>query len=55
MLIVAGAEHTFIDCLAYVRKHGWDFVVRELMGTQPPSYRLAPITVDPALLGELFA
>ncbi|WP_371494636.1 S9 family peptidase [Kitasatospora sp. NBC_00374] len=55
LLIVPGAEHTFIDCLAYVRKHGWDFLVRELMGTQPPAYRPAPITIDPALLGELFA
>jgi hypothetical protein len=29
--------------------------VRELMGTQPPAYRLAPIPIDPELLGELFA
>ncbi|MGW7368857.1 prolyl oligopeptidase family serine peptidase [Streptomyces sp. NPDC054841] len=55
LLIVPGAEHTFIDCLAYVRKRGWDFLVRELMGMQPPAYRPAPITIDPALLGELFA
>ncbi|GAA2800869.1 S9 family peptidase [Kitasatospora aburaviensis] len=55
LLIVPGAEHTFIDCLAYVRKRGWDFLVRELTGIQPPAYRPAPITIDPALLGELFA
>jgi dipeptidyl-peptidase 4 len=55
LLIVPGAEHTFIDCLAYVRKRCWDFLVRELMGTQPPGYRPAPIAIDPALLGELFA
>ena len=55
LLIVPGAEHTFIDCLAYVRKRCWDFLVRELMGTQPPAYRSAPITIDPTLLGELFA
>ena len=55
LLIVPGAEHTFIDCLAYVRKRSWDFLVRELMGTQPPAYRPAPITIDPTLLGELFA
>jgi hypothetical protein len=52
---VPGAEHTFIDCLAYVRKRCWDFLVRELMGTQPPAYRPAPIAIDPGLLGELFA
>ncbi|AHH96558.1 S9 family peptidase [Kutzneria albida] len=55
LLIVPGAEHVFIDCLAYVRKRCWDFLVRELMGTQPPAYRPAPIPIDPELLGELFA
>jgi dipeptidyl-peptidase 4 len=55
LLIVPGAEHTYIDCLAYVRKRCWDFLVRELMGTQPPAYRPAPIAIDPELLGELFA
>jgi dipeptidyl-peptidase 4 len=55
LLIVPEAEHTFIDCLAYVRKRCWDFLVRELMGTQPPAYRPSPIAIDPALLGELFA
>lgn len=55
MLIVPGAEHTFIDCLTYVRKRGWDFLVRELMGVRPPDYRPAPIPLDAELLGELFA
>jgi dipeptidyl aminopeptidase/acylaminoacyl peptidase len=55
LLIVPGAEHTFIDCLAYVRKRGWDFLVRELMRTQPPAYRATPIVIDPELLGEMFA
>jgi dipeptidyl aminopeptidase/acylaminoacyl peptidase len=55
LLIVPGAEHTFIDCLAYVRKRCWDFLVRELMGTQPPAYRPSPIAIDPELLGEMFA
>lgn len=55
LLIVPGAEHTFIDCLAYVRTRCWDFLVRELTGTPPPAYRPAPIAIDPELLGELFA
>ncbi|MFC5148320.1 S9 family peptidase [Streptomyces aureoversilis] len=55
LLIVPGAEHTFIDCLAYVRKRCWDFLVRELMGTQPPAYRPAAIAIGPELLSELFA
>jgi len=54
LLIVPGAEHMFIDCLAYVRTRCWDFLVRELMGTQPPAYRPAPFGVDPEMLGELF-
>ncbi|WP_369392076.1 DPP IV N-terminal domain-containing protein [Streptomyces sp. CG1] len=55
LLIVPGAEHMFIDCLAYVRKRCWDFLVRELTGTQPPAYRPAPIVIGPELLGDLFA
>lgn len=55
LLIVPGAEHTFIDCLAYVRKRCWDFLVRELMGAQPPAYRPAPIAIGPELLAEMFA
>ena len=55
LLIVPGAEHTYIDCLAYVRKRCWDFLVRELMGAQPPAYRPAPIAIGPEVLGELFA
>jgi dipeptidyl aminopeptidase/acylaminoacyl peptidase len=54
LLIVPGAEHTFIDCLAYVRTRCWDFLVRELMGTRPPTYRPAPIAISPELLGEMF-
>ncbi|MFD4869625.1 DPP IV N-terminal domain-containing protein [Streptomyces sp. NPDC058412] len=55
LLIVPGAEHTLLDCLAYVRKRSWDFLVRELMGVQPPAYRPAPIALGPELLSELFS
>ncbi|MFG1948675.1 prolyl oligopeptidase family serine peptidase [Nonomuraea sp. NPDC048826] len=55
LFIVPGAEHAFIDCLAYVRTRGWDFLVRELMGTRPPAYRPAPIAVDPELLSDMFS
>jgi hypothetical protein len=47
LLIVPGPEHMFIDCLHYVRKRAWDFLVRELMGTQPPAYRPAPSLSTP--------
>ena len=33
LLIVPRAEHTFIDCLAYIRKRCWDFLVREITAT----------------------
>ncbi len=55
LLVVPGAEHTFIDCLSYVRKHCWDFLVRELMGVRPPAYRPAPIPIGPELLAEMFS
>ncbi|MFF8386995.1 S9 family peptidase [Streptomyces kanasensis] len=54
LLLVPGAEHTFIDCLSYVRKRCWDFLVRALMDTEPPAHRPAPLPLGPELLGELF-
>ncbi len=54
LLIVPGAEHTFIDCLSYVRRRSWDFLVRELTGMQPPAYRPAPIPIGAELLSEMF-
>jgi dipeptidyl aminopeptidase/acylaminoacyl peptidase len=53
LLIVPGAEHLFIDRLAYVRTRAWDFLVRSLMGVEPPAYRPAPIAIDPEVLGEM--
>jgi dipeptidyl-peptidase-4 len=32
VLLLPGAEHVFIDFLAYARKHDWDFRVREFAG-----------------------
>ncbi len=54
MLVVPGAEHMFIDSLAYVRTRCWDFLVRSLHGVEPPAYRPAPIALDPELLAEIF-
>ncbi|MFF8834171.1 DPP IV N-terminal domain-containing protein [Streptomyces sp. NPDC015130] len=55
LFVVPGAEHTFIDHLAHVRKRCWDFLVRELTDTRPPAYRPAPIPISPEMLAELFA
>jgi dipeptidyl aminopeptidase/acylaminoacyl peptidase len=49
LLIVPGAEHLFIDCVHYVRKRAWDFLVRELAGREPSAYRPAPIPIMPGL------
>ncbi|WP_330271597.1 DPP IV N-terminal domain-containing protein [Lentzea sp. NBC_00516] len=53
LVIVPGAEHLFIDRIAYVRTKSWDFLVRSLMGVEPPAYRPAPIVIDPEVLGEM--
>lgn len=53
LLIVPGAEHLLLDRLAYVRTRAWDFLVRALMGVEPPAYRPAPIVIDPEVLGEM--
>jgi dipeptidyl aminopeptidase/acylaminoacyl peptidase len=55
LLLVPGAEHTFIDCLAYVRGRCWDFLVSELKGEQPPGYRPEPIVIGPEVLAEMFS
>ncbi|SFR16219.1 Dipeptidyl aminopeptidase/acylaminoacyl peptidase [Lentzea waywayandensis] len=53
LVIVPGSEHLFIDRMAYVRTKSWDFLVRSLMGVEPPAYRPAPIVIDPEVLGEM--
>lgn len=50
-----GAEHMLTDYLAHVRRRWWDFLVRELMGIQPPAYGPTSTLVDPELLAKLFA
>jgi dipeptidyl aminopeptidase/acylaminoacyl peptidase len=47
LLIVPGAEHTFIGYQHYVIRRRWDFLVRHLLRKEPPAYRLAPVPVDP--------
>jgi dipeptidyl-peptidase 4 len=45
LLIVPGAVHMFINCLHYVRKRARDFLVRELMGTQPPAFTITGLSM----------
>ena len=53
VVVVPGCEHLFIDRMAYVRTKAWDFLVRALMGAEPPAYRPAPVLIDPEVLGEM--
>jgi dipeptidyl-peptidase 4 len=43
MLIVPGAEHLFHTRKHYVLRRTWDYLVRHLHGTEPPTHRLAPL------------
>ncbi|MFD1541961.1 S9 family peptidase [Nonomuraea guangzhouensis] len=54
LLIVPGAEHLFVGYESYVIRRRWDFLVRHLMGVEPPpGYKIAPIPPDPAILSGL--
>jgi dipeptidyl-peptidase 4 len=53
LLIVPGAEHSFLGYQHYVTRRRWDYLVRHLMHREPPAYALAEIPVRPELL-ELF-
>ncbi|MEU5052410.1 DPP IV N-terminal domain-containing protein [Streptomyces sp. NPDC021096] len=55
MLIVPGAEHIFMGYGHYVTRRRWDFLVRNLLGVEPPEgYRLAPVTFDTDLIADIF-
>ncbi|KAA2255443.1 prolyl oligopeptidase family serine peptidase [Solihabitans fulvus] len=44
LLIVPGAEHVYLGYEHYVNRRTWDFLVRALLGVEPPAgYRLTPV------------
>ncbi|MBK1788314.1 DPP IV N-terminal domain-containing protein [Prauserella sp. ASG 168] len=47
MLLIPGVEHTFHGRFHYVTRRTWDYLVRHLHGTEPPTYRLAPFPTMP--------
>jgi len=53
LLIVPGADHTFVGYLGYTTRRRWDFFLRHLKGVEPPAgYRIADPPVGPdALFG----
>lgn len=48
LIIIPGAEHALIGSEHYALRRTWDYFVRHLHGTEPPSYRLSPLP-PPAL------
>jgi dipeptidyl-peptidase 4 len=55
LLIVPDADHTYFGYEHYVNRRRWDFLVRNLLGAEPPAgYRLTPVPIDMEALAELF-
>jgi dipeptidyl aminopeptidase/acylaminoacyl peptidase len=51
LLIVPGADHTFIGSIGYITRRRLDFFVRHLRGAEPPAgYRIAEPAVSPDML-----
>ncbi|QSY51400.1 S9 family peptidase [Streptomyces griseocarneus] len=55
LLIVPGAEHIFAGYEHYVTRRRWDFLVRNLLGVEPPEgYRLTPAPFDFDVIADIF-
>ena len=48
LLIVPGVEHGLLGRRHYTTRRTWDYFVRHLHGTEPPTHRLAPFPVPTA-------
>jgi dipeptidyl aminopeptidase/acylaminoacyl peptidase len=53
LLIVPGAEHSFVGSQHYVIRRRWDYLVRHLMGCEPPEYRLADLPAHPDAVARI--
>jgi dipeptidyl aminopeptidase/acylaminoacyl peptidase len=55
LLIVPDADHIYFGYEHYVTRRRWDFLVRHLLGAEPPAgFRLTPVPMDLEALAELF-
>lgn len=43
LIMIPGAEHALIGRQHYFLRRTWDYFVRHLHGSEPPTYRLAPL------------
>ncbi|MEQ4723726.1 DPP IV N-terminal domain-containing protein [Nonomuraea sp. B19D2] len=55
LVIVPGAEHFFIGYEHHVNRRKWDFLLRNLMGIEPPRHRLTPVAPSMDLIVSLFS
>ncbi len=54
LLVVPGVEHSFMGRDHYVTRRMWDYLVRHLLGTQPPEgYAMQPFPAGAEHLAEL--
>jgi dipeptidyl-peptidase 4 len=55
LLLIPGADHYGVGYEHYINRRRWDFLVRNVMGAEPPAgYRLAPVPMDMDAVAELF-
>ncbi|MFH8347414.1 DPP IV N-terminal domain-containing protein [Streptomyces sp. NPDC018045] len=55
LLVIPGADHVYVGYDHYLNRRRWDFLVRHLMGVEPPTgYRLTPVSLDMNTVEELF-
>lgn len=49
LLIIPNADHFMMVHREYFVRRRWDYLVEHLLGETPPSYKLAPIPLEPVL------
>ncbi|MFJ4655666.1 DPP IV N-terminal domain-containing protein [Nocardia sp. NPDC088792] len=55
MLLVPGADHAFTGAEHYVIRRRWDFLVRHLLGAEPPAgFRLTPVPIEKSMAAMSF-
>ncbi|SHF11028.1 Prolyl oligopeptidase family protein [Streptoalloteichus hindustanus] len=52
LLIIPGAEHAYLGFEHYVARRRWDYLVRGLMGIEPPEGRLTPAPTGTEMIAE---
>lgn len=50
LLIVPGAEHRLVGYEVCCTRKNWDYLVRHLLGLEPPAYRIADVPLRPESL-----